>query len=625
MTVTERIHQLLAQDNRFVANDQLLKNRVLEAAFQLDEKLLQSLWSDEWTRERFFKSVGAIQIFNQRRFQQFINHQSFLSNSYTAFKNKIGLSDGQQYLKERKEVHLAWAYKDAVLEGGQQKEEQKRGERFWNTTLAADEIDRLLSPKVWTNTKRFDHQKLEETATFHADDHLLLKGNNLVALHSLQARFRGQVKLIYIDPPYNTGGDGFNYNDSFNHSAWLTFMKNRLEVARTLLRSDGIIYISCDDRENAYLKVLCDEIFGREQFITQLIWRKKAGGANDSQDIAVEHEYIIAYRKQENGIYKMPLDEKTASSYKYKDDKLETHGGYKTKDLNDASLSDSPGLHYDIESPDGSVLRGDAHQWKCNEATFQKRLADDRIVFKKMKDGWRVHYKIYLNEQKGELRYDAQGNIIPRGRNLSSILYTTALNKDGSNDLKRLFGGSKPFAYPKPVKLLETLILSATGQDDLILDFFAGSGTTGEAVIKLNAETGSRRRFILVEQMDYIEAITLQRMQKALAYYENEETVTYAELKEAVPQLLQRIQEASNHEMLFSLYEQIQATFLLDYAVQSFSLEELEELFLEEAKHLLLELIDQNNWYVPFSEVRNGDFECTESEVSFSAAFYGRG
>jgi adenine-specific DNA-methyltransferase len=339
----------------------------------------------------------------------------------------------------------------------------------------------------------------------------------------------------------------------------------------------------------------------------------------------VEHEYIIAYRKQENGIYKMPLDEKTASSYKYKDDKLETHGGYKTKDLNDASLSDSPGLHYDIESPDGSVLRGDAHQWKCNEATFQKRLADDRIVFKKMKDGWRVHYKIYLNEQKGELRYDAQGNIIPRGRNLSSILYTTALNKDGSNDLKRLFGGSKPFAYPKPVKLLETLILSATGQDDLILDFFAGSGTTGEAVIKLNAETGSRRRFILVEQMNYIEAITLQRMQKALAYYENEETITYAELKEAVPQLLQRIQEASNHEMLFSLYEQIQATFLLDYAVQSFSLEELEELSLEEAKHLLLELIDQNNWYVPFSEVRNGDFECTESEVSFSAAFYGRG
>lgn len=622
MTATDHLQDLLAQDDRFANNGQLLKHTILDAAAHLDEALLRLLWSDEWAKATFFKFNEAFVVFDQSVFQQFIRQQSFLNDSYTAFKNKIGLHDGQQYLKERKDVQLAWAYKDTVLEGGQRKEDQRRGERFWNTTLAATEIDRLLSPKVLTNVKRFDQNDIESVTTFNSDDHLLLKGNNLIALHSLQARFRGQIKLIYIDPPYNTGGDGFNYNDRFSHSAWLTFMKNRLEVARTLLRSDGIIYISCDDRENAYLKVLCDEIFGRERFITQLIWRKKAGGANDSQDIAVEHEYIIAYRKKENGIYKMPLDEKTASSYKYKDDKFETHGGYKTKDLNDPSLSDSSGLHYDIECPDGSVLKGDGHQWKCNQATFQARLADDRIVFKKGKNGWRVHYKIYLNEQKGELRYDAQGNIIPRGRNLSSILYQTALNKDGSNDLKKLFSGSKPFAYPKPVKLLETLILSATAKDDIILDFFAGSGTTAEAVIKLNAETGSQRRFILVEQMDYIEDITLQRIQKALAYYENEEQVTFAALKEAVPDLLQRIQDGKSYDSLFAIYEQMRTVFLLDYAVKSLTLSELEALNLEDAKQLLLELIDQNNWYVPMSEVENGDFGCTEAEMKFSQSFY---
>jgi len=305
-------------------------------------------------------------------------------------------------------------------------------------------------------------------------------------------------------------------------------MEERLRFARELLTEDGIIYIHCDDRENAYLKILCDKIFGRDKFITNLIWRKKAGGANDSQDIAVEHEYILAYRKNKNGIYKIALDRKTLASYKYKDEKLKTHGKYKIKDLHDPSLNDSSGLHYDIESPDGTILIADEHQWKCNKETFLERLNDNRIVFKKTNNRWKVYYKIYLNEQRGRLNYDENGKIVPRGRNLSSILYNIALNKDGTSDIKQLFDGEKPFSYPKPVKLIKLLIQSATKPGDIILDFFAGSGTTGQAVLELNVEN-KFRNFILIEKLDLIHKITVPRILNSLKIYNSNETFVYSE------------------------------------------------------------------------------------------------
>ncbi|MBU0529454.1 site-specific DNA-methyltransferase [bacterium] len=384
---------------------------------------------------------------------------------------------------------------------------------------------------AFINWKRYNKNGQTELIDISFQDNFIIKGNNLNTLKALVPIYRNKIKLICIDPPYNTGGNKFNYNDNYGHSAWLTFMEERLIVARKLLTEDGIIYIHCDDQENAYLKVLCDKIFGREHFITNLIWRKKAGGANDSNDIAVEHEYILAYRKNKNGIYKIPLDAKTIASYKYEDDKLKTHGKYKIKDLNDPSLSDSTGLHYDIKCPNGIILKANEHQWKCNKKTFNERLKDNRIIFKKNRDIWKVYYKIYLNEQRGKLVYDEDEKLIPRGRNLSSILYNVALNKDGTTDIKNLFDGEKPFSYPKPVKLLKTLIQSASKPGDIVLDFFAGSGTTGQAILELNQEF-ERRQFILIEQMDYINDVTVPRIIKSLDFYNSEESFVYCELQQ---------------------------------------------------------------------------------------------
>ncbi len=208
-----------------------------------------------------------------------MEQKNYLNDSYTQFKNKVGLTIDGRHLKQRNEVSLVWPFKDCILEGGQSREEDKREEIFFNEVLAQDEITELLDPKVLTNAKRFDKEGDHHFDQFNRDengtitDNLIIKGNNLLALHSLKKEFAGKVKLIYIDPPYNTGNDGFKYNDSFNHSTWLSFMKNRLSVARELLRNDGLVFVQCDDNEQAYLKVLMDEIFGRENFVSNIVWK----------------------------------------------------------------------------------------------------------------------------------------------------------------------------------------------------------------------------------------------------------------------------------------------------------------------------------------------------------------
>lgn len=626
MNIHKTLITLLQSSDEFSGSGKVIREKVSAVARKGSEELMSLLLNDEKLKSFFFSEISGALIFDREKFENFLHQKDFLPNNYTAFRNKIGLKTKSGFLGESRDVVLSFPYKDCVLEGGQAREKEKREEVFWNETLAPDEIDRLFEPKVLTAWKRFTASGEQPVGKISDNENLLLKGNNLIALHTLLRKFRGSVKLICIDPPYNTGNDGFNYHDRFSHSTWLTFMKNRLEAARELLNEDGILYIHCDDRENAYLKVLCDEIFGRDKFITNLIWRKKAGGANDSKDIAVEHEYILAYRKNRNGIFKMPLDEKTRASYKFEDEKLSTHGPYKTKDLNDKSLSDSPGLHYDITFPDGTVLSGAEHQWKCNRETFEKRLSDNRIVFKKSAKGPRCHYKIYLNEERGELRYDEQGNIIPRGRNLSSVLYNTALNKDGNTDLKKLFG-KKVFSYPKPVKLIRELLQSASGPGDLVMDFFAGSGTLGQAVMSLAAENPglSSRRFILVEQMDYIRSLTAPRLVKSLEACKLPHSFLYAELLAHSAAFIPQIAAAESKEALLEIINKALSLDALHYSAaihaEEFRTESFKALSLEEQKQLALSLLEKNRAYVGISSAGDEGFQISEEDISLSEKF----
>lgn len=295
------LSNLLMNVEEFVVNGSLNKNKLSELARKYDAKLLNLLMKEENVKNHFFTVLeDGVLVFKKDVFLQFLNNKEFLPDSYTAYKTKIGLgTDNGDYISENNDIVLNFPYKDCILEGGQTKEDAKRQEVFFNKTLAPNEINRLLDNKVLTNFKRYDKEGEQEVESIEDTDNLIIKGNNLIALHSLKKRYAGKVKLIYIDPPYNTGNDGFNYNDKFSRSTWLVFMKNRLKIAKELLTNDGNIVIQCDWHEAHYLKVLLDEIFGEENFRNEIIWHYSSGG-DYKKTFAKKHDTIFWYSKSEN-------------------------------------------------------------------------------------------------------------------------------------------------------------------------------------------------------------------------------------------------------------------------------------------------------------------------------------
>lgn len=275
--LNEVLFALLRQNQQYFTDEgELLKNSVYEDAMKMEPTLIKLLLSDEVCKAHFFTEVDGVLVFDKVGFGWVINNRQFLPDSYTRYKNKIGLTNSSgDFISSTDDVVLSFPYKDCILEGGQTKEDQKREETFYNETLAPEEVDRLLYPKVFTGARRYTMNGIENGVTFDENDNLIIKGNNLLAIASLLKNYEGKIKLIYLDPPYNTSNDSFNYNDSFNHSTWLTFIKNRLEIAKRLLSDDGSIYVQLDYNEVHYFKVLMDEIFGRDCFQREIIWDSK--------------------------------------------------------------------------------------------------------------------------------------------------------------------------------------------------------------------------------------------------------------------------------------------------------------------------------------------------------------
>lgn len=305
---TELLNLLkLDPKNRFYSdNGEILRNRVYESAMKMDSDLIKLLLSSERIKQKFFTKVDDVLVFDKISFGWAINNKAFLQDSYTRFKNTIGLIDSrEQFISSKNDVVLSFPYKDCVLEGGQTKEDQKRGEIFYNELLAPDDVDRLLAPKVFTNVKRYTKDGEESITEFKDDDNLIIKGNNLLALSSILKRYEGRVKCIYIDPPFNTKKDSFRYNDNFNHSTWLTFMKNRLLIARQLLSDNGCILVHLDFNESHYCKVLMDEVFGKDNFKNNIVWCY-TGPAGATDFLPRKHDDILFYGKTSEAKINMP-------------------------------------------------------------------------------------------------------------------------------------------------------------------------------------------------------------------------------------------------------------------------------------------------------------------------------
>jgi adenine-specific DNA-methyltransferase len=533
--------KLLERDDRLITEGHLLKNKVVELALSLDSSLIRLLFSSEGIRRHFFQDVDGVLIFDKIKFQQFVSNKAFLPDSYTSFKNKIGLTAEGSYLTDSKEVVLAWPYKDCVLEGGQTKEDAKRNEIFWNETLAPDQIDRLLAPKVMTSFKRYDKDGEHKITSISQADNLIIKGNNLLALHTLKKAYAGQVKLIYIDPPYNTGSDSFKYNDSFNHSSWLTFMRNRLEIAKSLLSNAGIIAISIDHLEAFYLKVLCDEIFGRQNFLSSVTVQNNPKGRMLDKNFSTSHEYLLFYSKG-----KLPVElsiKKTATELKKDYQEEDEDGFFRALELRNTHREFGKHnrqklffpLYIDEEDASVSLEKTEAHTikvlplwedgfegcWTWGKTKCELEAA--LLVGRKVKGSWKVYRKSYSTNDDGEAV----------SKKLKTIWFSKDFHTEKGQKTVDALLGKGVFRAPKPVQYLKTIVdlVTDTYNNEIILDFFAGSGTTGQAVIELNKEDEGNRQFILCEQLDYVEGTTAKRVAKIAA--ENDSSFIYCELAKA--------------------------------------------------------------------------------------------
>ena len=367
-----------------------------------------------------------------------------------------------------------------------------------------------------------------------APNHILIEGDNLEALAILAYTHEGKIDVIYIDPPYNTGNKDFIYNDSYvdkedsyRHSKWLSFMSRRLKIAKKLLSDRGVIFISIDDNEQAQLKLLCDEIFGADRFITNLIWQKKTGAA-DANGIAIITEYILVYcldPQNAKNIFSYNKNAFDIKRYRYTDEFEKIRGPFYYDSLDRGSIQYSDGLNYGIEAPDGSMIFpngrlsfvNDGWTWKWSKEKVEwgiKNKFIEIVPTNKKKNGWAVKYKIYLN-------VDNEGNAIEKSVPYKNLI-SGILNADAANDIKTIFN-SKAFSYAKPIELIKLFINLIANKKGIILDFFAGSGTTLHATVQLNAEDGGHRQCILVtnNENNICEEVTYERNRRVIQGYTN--------------------------------------------------------------------------------------------------------
>lgn len=582
-TLLNKLNTALLNDPYFLdETGEIIKEKVKTSALNLDDHLIKILIDDKELKKSFFVEKNGYLIFDKVKFSWTITNSNFLPDSYTSYKNKIGLADtNNDFLKTKDDVVLSFPYKDAVLLGGQTKDDEKRSECMLNETLCGDYIDTLFTPKVFKKHYKFDGKERKDFVC-SPNDNYIIKGNNLIALYSLLPKYEGRIRLIFIDPPYNTSNDTFGYNDTFNHSTWLTFMKNRLEVAKRLLTPDGSIYITIDYNEVHYLKVLMDEIFGRNCFQREIIWRMGflSGYKTMVKNYIRNHDTILFYsRNPENMLFnKLYIENKDFKPILKEQEKLKKF--LDSLHLSEKEIADffdyvnhrSRGEHYALEDT-----------WNCNKW-------DD----------------------------------------LDSI----AIESSTSRVEETVMIDNENFKGQKPEKLIRRIIESSSNEGDIVLDFFLGTGTTAATAHKL------KRRYIGIEQMDYVETAVCERMKKIVTgedTYGISKAVNwkgggdfiYCELLDQNNALIKEIKSA-NENAIMDIYEKIlNSPYALNYKIDKESVNSLrnielfKELSIDDKKRILIEFLDKNLLYVGYSDIDDETLAISKEDKAFTKSFYG--
>ena len=707
--IQTELTQALLSHEKVWANEEktiLAKNILLDLAEKTDPTIIGLLLGNDELKHHFFVEVKGVLVFKLQDFRFFLDKHS-VNNSYTKYANRIGLTDGNRFLKDSSDIVLDFPFKDCVLNGGQSTEEgeeiyfkrnnsqpasqpasqlytkltRKRQEIFFNQTLAFDEIDRLFDAKAFSKFSRYTADGKQPVGEIkrHSDgflkgvpaENLIIKGNNLIALHSLAKQFKGKVKLIYIDPPYyfvkKKTQDSFGYNTNFKLSTWLTFMKNRLLIAKELLTDDGIIVISIDDDGNAYLKILLDEIFGFENFIGNLPTIMNLKGNNDEYAFAGTHEYtlVFAKNKDKSTFYEFPIDEdnflekweedeigfykkgapmRATGTEDKREDRPEMFYPFLVKNNTVSTITDeefSQIYNKDLEVFNDDFIQKLKEKYENLGYNFILPIAD------KQWGRWRWGYSI---KNKARLQTDIIVSQSKNGISLykkqrpelddlptkkpKTIFYKPEYSSgNGTEQMKNLFG-EKAFKNPKPEELIQDFITITTNENDIVLDYHLGSGTTAAVAHKMN------RQYIGIEQMDYIETLAVERMKKVIdgeqggisktVNWQGGGEFVYAELAPFNETAKQQILACESSDNIKTLFDELCERYFLKYnvSVNEFSQiieeSEFQSLPLDEQKQMVLEMLDLNQMYVSLSEMDDEQFAgcLNDDDKALSRAFY---
>lgn len=649
-----QIKEVLLTFPEYWEEDTLLKSKVIEDVRAYRTDLIEALFSNEKVKKAYSLKIGDGFVFKTDEFISVLRFKNYWENSYTKFSNEIGLTSDRRYLKYNTDVVIDFPHKDCVLEGGMTKGDVGKNEIYYHKILAKEEIDTLFAPKVFTNIKKYDENGEHEATEFSDTNNLIIKGNNLLALSSLSKRYKGKIKCICIDPPYNTGNDEFNYNDNFNQSTWLTFMKNRLEMAKDLLASDGTIAIYIDSKELAYLQVLLDEIFGRENFAGLITVKRGSvtGHKTINPGVVNLSDYILLYSKDKtkwtcNRVYRARdrnirynnfiLNRSKDSSQWEFCSLLDAFSEYEGISKNQLQKKlgngfESALMNFVINNADSVIQFAYPDESKVSKETqdlikksktnpdkvyIQKRDKEKDIV---LKNGQRIlFYSDRLMEIDGEL-VTAE---------LVSDIWDDVLPNDLAGE-----GGVKFRKGKKPEKAIRRILQLLTNPGDIVLDFFMGSGTTCAVALKMH------RKFIGIEQMDYIHDITVNRLKKVVSG-KDEKGITklydwqgggsfiYTELHTLNMNYVDKIEQAQNDDDLEKVILQVNESaflnFKADFEKVSTKNNTFAALSLEEKKRILIETLDMNQLYLSYSEIDDLQYNIPESVKKFNRSFYEEG
>ncbi|GAA6776032.1 site-specific DNA-methyltransferase [Helicobacter pylori] len=550
------------------------KERLETLILTADEKLLTFMLEDKNANDyknAFFKTIANSLVFNQKALLECLIKE--LENSFTRFENKIGLYSQGRPIKSSELVVLNFPFKDNVLLGNAKDNSTKSKECFYHEILHKKEIDTLLYKKALCRFEMHGEGDLE-SALKDKNTNYLIKGNNLIALHSLKKKFAKQVKCIYIDPPYNTGNDSFNYNDNFNHSSWLVFMKNRLEVAREFLSDDGSIYINLDYNEVHYCKVLMDEIFKRENFRSGIIWRMGflSGYKTAAKKYIRNHDTILFYSKSDNYLFNKTY----------------------------------------IENKDFlQLLTKNEVQNAFKKFSFPQEKVDDFLTF-------------INHENRGE-KYPLEDTW---NSNKWDKLNSIAIDSSVSRVDETIAIDDENFKGQKPESLIQRILEVSTNENDLVLDFFAGSGTTCAVAHKM------KRRYIGIEQMDYIETITKERLKKVIegeqggiskkCDFKGGGSFVYAELKEVNLEIKKQILNAKSKSECLKIFNDLNERFLkrADCKIGEIHSEEFQNLDLNEQKRICCALLDSNEDYLNLGDMDEDAWGIDGITKKYNEIFY---